>query len=201
MLISDRGTHFYNTQLEKALRRYGVTHRFSTPYHLQTSGQVEVTNRGFKRILERTVGVSRKDWASKLDNALWAFRTAYRTSIGKERQWQLSELDEWRQQAYKNSSIYKAKTKKWHDQRLKDPKEFQSRDRVLQYNSRLRLFPGKLKSRWSGPFVVKEVFAYGAIKLHHPEKGDFKVNGHRLKVYHGNSLEIEQQVNMILYLQ
>eukprot|EP00257_Ricinus_communis_P014284 XP_015571918.1 uncharacterized protein LOC107260901 [Ricinus communis] len=120
---------------------------------------------------------------------------------GKERQWQLGELEEWRQQAYENSSIYKAKTKKWHDQRLKGPKEFQSGDRVLLYNSRLRLFPGKLMSRWSVSFVVKQVFSYGTVELHHPEKADFKVNGHRLKVYHGNSLETEQQVNMIMYLQ
>eukprot|EP00257_Ricinus_communis_P018584 XP_015577341.1 uncharacterized protein LOC107261592 [Ricinus communis] len=122
----------------------------------QTSGQVDVINRGLKRILERTVGTSRKDWAAKLDGALWAFRIAYRTSIGftlyslvygktchlpvelehralwalklsnfsvdsasKERQWQLDELEEWRQQAYNNSLIYKARMKKWHDQQLK----------------------------------------------------------------------------------
>ena len=81
-LISDRGTHFCNTQLERALSRYGVHHRLSTPYHPQTSGQVEVTNRGLKRILERSVGANRKDWSDKLDEALWAFRTAYKTPIG-----------------------------------------------------------------------------------------------------------------------
>ncbi|XP_048235696.1 uncharacterized protein LOC125371202 [Ricinus communis] len=147
-LISNRGTHFCNSQLEKVLKRYGVSQRFSIPYHPQTSGQVEVTNRGLKRILEKTVGASRKDWTIKLDNALWAFRTAYRTSTGftpfrlvygkgchlpvelehkalwplkscnfdldtagRQRQWQINELEEWRQQAYENSTIYKAKTK------------------------------------------------------------------------------------------
>ncbi|XP_076911777.1 uncharacterized protein LOC143569858 [Bidens hawaiensis] len=81
-LISDRGTHIYNAQLEKALSRYGVHHRFSTPYHPQKSGQVEVTNRGIKRILEKTVSQNRKDWSKKLDDALWAFRTTYETPIG-----------------------------------------------------------------------------------------------------------------------
>ncbi|XP_052624775.1 uncharacterized protein LOC128132298 [Lactuca sativa] len=62
-LISDRGTHFANDQLEKVLRKYGVTHKFSTSYHPQTSGQNEVTNRALKRILERSVGINRKEWS------------------------------------------------------------------------------------------------------------------------------------------
>ena len=81
-IISDRGTHFCNSAMEKALARYGVTHRLSTAYHPQTSGQVENANRGVKRILEKTVGKSRKDWSEKLDDALWAFRTAYKTPLG-----------------------------------------------------------------------------------------------------------------------
>ncbi|GJT97165.1 reverse transcriptase domain-containing protein [Tanacetum coccineum] len=64
------------------MSKYGVTHRLSTPYHPQTSGQVEVTNRGLKRILERTVRENRASWSDKLDDALWAFRTAYKTPIG-----------------------------------------------------------------------------------------------------------------------
>ncbi|GJT69132.1 reverse transcriptase domain-containing protein [Tanacetum coccineum] len=78
-LISDKGTHFCNSQLEKALLKYGVTHRISTVYHLQTNGQTEVTNRAIKRILERSVGYNPKDWSKKLNDALWAFRTAYKT--------------------------------------------------------------------------------------------------------------------------
>ncbi|GKB52435.1 reverse transcriptase domain-containing protein [Tanacetum coccineum] len=62
--------------------KYKVTHRLSTAYHPQTSGQVEVSNRGLKRILERTVGEHRASWSDKLDNALWAFRTAFKTPIG-----------------------------------------------------------------------------------------------------------------------
>nr|GFD12355.1 reverse transcriptase domain-containing protein [Tanacetum cinerariifolium] len=64
------------------MQKYGVTHRLATPYHPQTSGQVEVSNRGLKRILERTVGENRASWSDKLDDALWAFRTAYKTPIG-----------------------------------------------------------------------------------------------------------------------
>ncbi|GJY92990.1 putative reverse transcriptase domain-containing protein [Tanacetum coccineum] len=74
-IISDRGTHFCNDQFAKVMSKYGVTHRLATAYHPQTSGQVEVSNRGLKRILERTVGENRASWSDKLDDALWAFRT------------------------------------------------------------------------------------------------------------------------------
>ncbi|GJU80517.1 reverse transcriptase domain-containing protein [Tanacetum coccineum] len=81
-LISDRGTHFCNSQLKKALLRYGVTHRISTAYHPQTNGQTKVNNRAIKCILERSVGYNPKDWSKKLNDALWAFRTAYKTPTG-----------------------------------------------------------------------------------------------------------------------
>nr|GEZ98526.1 reverse transcriptase domain-containing protein [Tanacetum cinerariifolium] len=82
VIISDRGTHFCNDQFAKVMRKYGVTHRLSTAYHPQTSGQVEVSNRGLKRILERTIGLNRAFWSNKLEDALWAFRTAYKKPIG-----------------------------------------------------------------------------------------------------------------------
>ncbi|GKB42899.1 reverse transcriptase domain-containing protein [Tanacetum coccineum] len=81
-IISDRGTHFCNDQFAKVMLKYEVTHRLSTAYHPQTSGQVEVSNRGLKRILERTVGENRASWSDKLDDAFWAFRTAFKTPIG-----------------------------------------------------------------------------------------------------------------------
>nr|GEY51506.1 reverse transcriptase domain-containing protein [Tanacetum cinerariifolium] len=81
-IISDRGTHFCNDQFTKVMLKYGVTHRLSTAYHPQTSGQVEVSNHGLKRILKRTIGENRASWSDKLDDALWAFRTAYKTPIG-----------------------------------------------------------------------------------------------------------------------
>nr|GEV78180.1 reverse transcriptase domain-containing protein [Tanacetum cinerariifolium] len=81
-IISDRGTHFCNDQFTKVMQKYGVTQRLATPYYPQTSVQVEVSNRGLKRILERTVGENHASWSDKLDDALWAFRTAYKTPIG-----------------------------------------------------------------------------------------------------------------------
>nr|GEV27261.1 reverse transcriptase domain-containing protein [Tanacetum cinerariifolium] len=79
---SDRGTHFCNDKFAKVMSKYGVTHRLSTAYHPQISGQVEVSNRGLKRILKRTVGENRASWSEKLEDALWDFRTAYKTPIG-----------------------------------------------------------------------------------------------------------------------
>nr|GFA66721.1 reverse transcriptase domain-containing protein [Tanacetum cinerariifolium] len=81
-IISDRGTNFCNDQFSKVMLKYGLTHRLSTVYHPQTSGQVEVTNHGLKRILERTVGENRALWDDKLEDALWTFRTAFKTPIG-----------------------------------------------------------------------------------------------------------------------
>nr|GEX31364.1 reverse transcriptase domain-containing protein [Tanacetum cinerariifolium] len=81
-IISDRGTHFCNDQFAKVMLKYGVTHRLATAYHPQTSGQVEVSNHGLKRILERTAGENHASWPDKLDDALLAFRTAFKTPIG-----------------------------------------------------------------------------------------------------------------------
>nr|GEV26471.1 reverse transcriptase domain-containing protein [Tanacetum cinerariifolium]GEV26472.1 reverse transcriptase domain-containing protein [Tanacetum cinerariifolium] len=81
-IISDRGTHFCNDKFAKVMLKYDVTYRLATAYHPQTSGQVEVSNRGLKRILERKVGENRPSLSDKLDDALWAFRTAFKTPIG-----------------------------------------------------------------------------------------------------------------------
>ncbi|XP_075084418.1 uncharacterized protein LOC142167894 [Nicotiana tabacum] len=82
VIISGQGTHFINRQFSALLSKYNVTHKIGTPYHAQTQGQVDVSNRELKRILEKTVGISRKDWALKLDNALWAYRMAFKMPIG-----------------------------------------------------------------------------------------------------------------------
>nr|GEZ60015.1 reverse transcriptase domain-containing protein [Tanacetum cinerariifolium] len=176
------------------MAKYGVTHRLSTAYHPQTSGQVEVTNRGLKCILKRTVGENRASWSDKLEDALWAFQTAFKTLIGctpyrlvygkachlpldlehkaywalkhanfdlktagDHRKLQLNELSDLRDQAYDNSLIYKERTKKLHDDKIKN-RIFNVGDQVLLFNSRLKIFS---------------------------DGCNFKLNCHRLKHYHG----------------
>nr|GEX64590.1 reverse transcriptase domain-containing protein [Tanacetum cinerariifolium] len=212
-------THFCNDQFAKVMLKYDVTHRLSTTYHLQTSGQVEVSNRGLKRILERTIGENRASWSDKLDDALWAFRTAYKTPIGctpykhmygkachlsielehkaywalkqanfdlavagDHRKVQLNELNELRDHAYENSLIYKEKTKRIHDFKIKN-RVFNVGDRVLLFNLKLKNFLGKLKIHWSGPFTITKVFPYGTVELSQANGPNFKVNGHRVKHY------------------
>nr|GEU67876.1 reverse transcriptase domain-containing protein [Tanacetum cinerariifolium] len=97
------------------------------------------------------------------------------------------QLNELRDQAYENSLIYKEKTKRLHEKKIKD-RVFNIGDRVLLFNSRLKIFSGKLKSRWSGPFTISHVFLYGTIELSQPDGPNFKVIGHRLKHYFGEDV-------------
>ncbi|GJY68572.1 reverse transcriptase domain-containing protein [Tanacetum coccineum] len=192
-IISIVVTQFFGQYqvLHSTWLKYESTHRLSTASHPQTSGSgMRFEFVCLKRILERTVGENRASWSDKLDDALWAFRTAYKTPIGctpyklvygkachlpielehkaywalkhanfdlktagDQRKVQLNELSELRDQAYENSLIYKEKTKRIHDAKIKN-RVFNVGDQVLLFNSRLKIFSGKLKSRWSGPFTI-----------------------------------------------
>nr|GFA28161.1 hypothetical protein [Tanacetum cinerariifolium] len=130
---------------------------------------------------------NRASWSKKLKDALWAFRTAYKTPISAlltsdHRKLQLNELNELCDQAYENSLIYKEQTKKLHDSKIKN-RIFNVVDRVLLFNSRLKIFSRKLKTRWSGPFTITKVFPYEIIELSQPGGPNIKVNGHRVKHY------------------
>ena len=109
---------------------------------------------------------------------------------------QLSELDEFRNESYKNARIYKEKTKAWHDKHILR-KEFELGQQVLLFNSRLKLVPGKLKSKWLGWFIVVQVFPYGGVEIMHPEKGQFKVNAQRLKPYFGGEFHVRRQATIL----
>nr|GEV88343.1 reverse transcriptase domain-containing protein [Tanacetum cinerariifolium] len=186
----------------------------------------------FLKSLFSRFGENRTSWSVKLDDALWAFRTAYKTpigctpyklvygkschlsielehraywalkhvnfdlkTVGDHRKLQLNELTELRDQAYENYVIYKERTKKLHDSKLKN-RIFNVGDQVLLFNSRLKIFSGKLKTRWSGPFTITRVFPYGTIELCQPNGLNFKVNGHHVKHYFGGDIPSNVALNL-----
>ena len=192
-------------------------HKVSTPYHPQTNGQVELANLEIKRILTKVVNTIRKDWSTKLSDALCAYRTTYKIVLGMspyrivygkachlpielehraywaikkmnfdsdqagaKRKYDLNELEAYRNESYECLRNARKKHKFYHD-KLILRRKFKQGENVLLYNSKLHIFPGKLRSRWNSPYVVKEVFPYGTVTIQNPRTGnEFKVNGQRL---------------------
>ncbi|GJQ90558.1 reverse transcriptase domain-containing protein [Tanacetum coccineum] len=171
-IISDRGTHFCNDQFTKVMLKYDVHSSISPP----VGGKIVALG---STKLDDASGPLRY---SDLKHANFDLKTA-----GDQRKVQLNELSELHDQAYENSLIYKEKTKRIHDAKIKN-RVFNIGDQVLLFNSRLKIFSGKLKSCWSGPFTIVQVFPYGTVELSQNSRPNFKVNGHRLKHYFGGDV-------------
>ncbi|XP_070013665.1 uncharacterized protein [Nicotiana sylvestris] len=176
---------FFDTLLEK----YDVTHKVTTPYH-----QVEVSNReikiGVHKSLSSFVGIgAQHNVALKKLNLDWDVVANLRVA-------HLNELDEFQYHAYESLSLYKENIKYLHDKYIWT-KEFKAGDLVLLFNSRLRMFPKKLKSKWSGPFEIVGVTPFGALDLKNKNNKIFRVNGHRVK--HCLEKVIESHVVAVLY--
>nr|GEX58039.1 reverse transcriptase domain-containing protein [Tanacetum cinerariifolium] len=198
--------------------------RFGTPRAIISDRNTHFCNDQFIKDMLKTVGENLASWSDKLDDALWAFRTAFKTPIGctpykhvyrkawhlpieleQKAYWalkhcnfdlksagdhqkvQMNKLNELHDQAYENSLIYKEKMKKIHDSKIKNH-VFNGGDRVLLFNSQLKIFLGKLKTRWTRPFTVTQVIPYATIELSQTDGPNFKVNDHRPKHYFGGDL-------------
>ncbi|XP_010424414.1 PREDICTED: uncharacterized protein LOC104709514 [Camelina sativa] len=187
VVISDGGTHFINKIFEGMLRKYGVKHKV-------TAFKTQIGRFPFQLVYGKSchlpVEVEYKAlWAIKLLNL--DLETAQ-----AKRSLDLHELEEIRLEAYESSKIYKEITKAFHDNKILI-KDLKAGDQALLFNSKLKLFPGKLKSRWGGPFEIKEVLPFGAITLLNKDGSEFTVNGQRVKKYWGEK-EKHEKITMFL---
>jgi hypothetical protein len=140
--------------------------------------------------------------------AFWAVKELNRDFklVGKKRLLDLSSLDEWRNEAYENARLFKEKVKQWHDKRILK-REFHVGEKVLLYRSRLRFFAGKLLSKWESPYVIKEVYCSGAIKIASLKDDTTQVvNGQRLKHYiagdsYNEDVDVIQMVSSEEFIQ
>nr|GEV20797.1 Pol polyprotein [Tanacetum cinerariifolium] len=160
--------------------------RFGTPRAIISDRGTHFCNDQFARVM------SKKSCHLPIElehKAYWGLKHVnFNLKIaGDHQKLQLNELNELRDQAYENSLIYKERTKKLHNFKIKNH-IFNVGDQVLLFNSRLKIFSGKLKTHWSGPFTIAQVFPYGTIELSQPNGPNFKVNGHRVNHYFGGDI-------------
>eukprot|EP00253_Pinus_taeda_P028534 PITA_28534 len=215
-IITDGGPQFARNKIAATLNSYHVQHKITTPYHPQANGQVESSNKIIEAILTKTIASHRCDWAARLLEALWAYRTTWRSTtdyspyqlvFGKQpifpiefeiqtlrttqevsldltkaqinRLQQINELEEIRLSALQNTALIQQQRSKWHDALIKN-KFFHEGDWALLYDSRFQDFPGKLQTRWLGPYEIQKVLDNGTLSLITIDGSGyaFKANGH-----------------------
>eukprot|EP00253_Pinus_taeda_P011024 PITA_11024 len=190
-LVTDGRPPFNSHGFKDTLQKYHIKHRMTTPYHPQSNGQVERTNRVIEAILTKTIKENRRDWFQRLPEALWAYRTTWKNTTGFSpyelvfaRLQQLQELDEKRLDAIHQTTMIQQQRTRWHDKTIKQ-KQFQKGNWALLYDSRFDNFQGKLRTRWLGPYEIDVVFPNGTVRLLTIDDNRtlLLVNGYRLRPY------------------
>ncbi|GJT29010.1 reverse transcriptase domain-containing protein [Tanacetum coccineum] len=207
-LISDRGTHGQVENTNRALKRIlektvkdnpSIWSRKldGTLWAFRTACKTPIGTTPYRLLYGKTCHLS-----FKIEHrAYWALRSCNLDLklAGEKRFLQLHELDELRLQAFENYELYKARTKAYHDKKLRVRKEFKAGDKVLLYNSKYKFKALKLISKWCGPFIVKHSYPSGYIKLYDKHGGSFIVNGHRVKLYH-DEVQLNKLTTEEIYL-